>query len=244
MPPPALSLYRPLAGALGRIVAFPHAGGGASAFIRLRNELASAGIELCPLQPPGRENRTSEPHHSSAEALATELVAALETLAPIRTAFLGHSFGGLVAYLVAQRLAGRGAAPSLLIASGSLSPALRQGKITEETPAEFRKRVAAFGGIPDSIAANAALYEMFEAVIRADMRLSDAYRHRQSDPLPCPIMVYSGTEDHAAPPDDAQAWQGLTRHPLRLRNFAGGHFFLYANPKATAEALVSDLGWN
>lgn len=84
---------------------------------------------------------------------------------------------------------------------------------------------------------------MFETVIIADMKLADLYQHQSAEPLPCPISVYTGSSDPAAAPITASAWQALTAQPLLKRNFDGDHFFLYADPKRTAEALVNDIGW-
>lgn len=241
---PALSLYRPLAGARARIVAFPHAGGGASAFIKLRTALAAHQVELCPLQPPGRENRSRAPAHTDIEAMACEFATAVDSLAPLPTAFLGHSLGGLVAYLTARHLAGTPSAPAQLVVSGSLAPDLRTAPDPQTPCRSDRERVLALGGIPDAILADPDLLDMFTALIIADIRMGEAYRHRPSAPLSCPIIVYSGSGDRAALPELAPAWQRFTAQRFSTRSFAGGHFFLYADPDQTADALLADLGWH
>ncbi|WP_062207090.1 thioesterase II family protein [Aureimonas sp. AU12] len=244
MRPAALSLHRPLPDASVRIVAFPHAGGGASAFRGLAVALATRGVELCPLQAPGRENRLSAPLHRTAEAMAVEFAAALATLAPMPTAYLGHSLGGLVAYLTARLRTADGAPPRHLVASASLSPLLRCGRATTPeppSPTRFRERILALGGVPEAIAADPDLFALFEPAIRADFELSDRYEHRAAEPLPCPITVYSGLGDTAAPDAAATSWQGLTAEPVRQRSFEGGHFFLYRQPDTIAAALVEDL---
>ncbi|MBB3996743.1 thioesterase II family protein [Aureimonas pseudogalii] len=244
MRPAALSLHRPLPGAALRIAAFPHAGGGASAFRGLAAALGARGVELCPLQAPGRENRIAAPFHRTAEAMAAEFAAALATLAPLPTVYLGHSLGGLVAYLTARLRTADGAPPHHLVASASLSPLLRCGRgaaAERPSPASFRERILALGGVPEAIAADPDLFALFEPAIRADFELADRYQHETAEPLPCPITVYSGLGDTAAPAAAAPSWQGLTRAPVRRRSFEGGHFFLYRQPDATAAALIEDL---
>ena len=240
MRPPALSLYRPLEGARYRVVAFPHAGGGASAFRGLKSALAAHGIDLCPLQPPGRENRVGSPPHQSALDLAREFAAAVSTLPVGPTAFLGHSLGGLVAYLTARLLAGSPAAPRHLVVSGSLAPTLRPRRDLGDAP-DLPERIMALGGIPEAIAAEPDLLALFMAVIRADIRMGERLPDAPFTPLDLPITVWTGDRDRSAPPHLAPHWADLTRRPLRLRPFEGGHFFLYADPAFSAACLVEDL---
>src|SRR5215813_9802465 len=93
-----------------RLLCFPHAGGGASAFEWWRTSSPS-GIDVCPVQYPGRENRWGEPF---APELTDLLTALAEDLAPIWErpfAFLGHSFGALVAFELARVLIQQGHPP-------------------------------------------------------------------------------------------------------------------------------------
>jgi medium-chain acyl-[acyl-carrier-protein] hydrolase len=240
---PALSLYRPLADARYRIFAFPHAGGGASAFLKLRTALAIHKVELCPLQPPGRENRSADPAHRRIEDLAHEFSTAIESLPALPSAFLGHSLGGLVAYVTLCLLRQRKAVlPVHLAVSGSLSPALRQAASTPLSPGALRERILALGGIPDAILADPELFGMFEAIIIDDIAMGDAYCYSPAAPLSCSVTVYCGNSDQAAPQSLALAWQAITTQQLHIRTFEGGHFFLYADPERTAAALVEDLG--
>ncbi len=240
---PALTLFRPVPQARARLFAFPHAGGGASSFAKLRNALVPSHIELCALQAPGRENRLRDPAHANVEAMADEFFEAIQSLPPLPHALLGHSFGGLVAYLTAQRLEARGLAPERLIASGSVSPVRRTHKVLDVDADDFRQRVEALGGIPETIVHHSELLGMFLDVIKADIRLSDAYVQQNAQRLKCPITVYVGADDRSAPPEGAVHWQAVTEQPLRVRTFAGGHFFLHADANITADALLQDLGW-
>ena len=241
---PALSLYRPLEGARARIVAFPHAGGGASAFRGLKAALAPLAIELCALQPPGRENRLSEPFHRTAEAAAEEFAEAVLSLPAWPTAFLGHSLGGLLAYLTAQKLEGTRALPIHLVGTASRSPALPRNAHLLRDDDDLTQRLADLGGLPEIIRAEPSLLEMFETIIRADLNMGETHDPRIDTALTCPISVYSGESDRLVPPSSASAWQSLSRQPLRTRRFPGGHFFLYEAPALVAEALDADLGWS
>ena len=240
---PALSLYRPLESARARIVAFPHAGSGASAFRGLNAALAPLDIELCALQPPGRENRLSEPCHRMAGIAAEEFAEAVLSLPVCPTVFLGHSLGGLLAYLTAQRLQGTRAMPTHLVASASRSPALSRTAHLLGGDGDLTQRLAILGGLPEIIRSEPSFLEMFEAIIRADLHMGQTHDPWTNTALACPITVYSGESDPLVPPSGASAWQSLSRQPLRTRRFPGGHFFLYEMPALVAQALVADLGW-
>src|SRR5947209_7015556 len=80
-----------------RLFCFPHAGGGASAF-REWQGLARAGVEVCGVQPPGRENRFHEPALTDMAALAEQAAGALGPWLDVPFALFGHSLGALLAF--------------------------------------------------------------------------------------------------------------------------------------------------
>ncbi len=238
-----LALGRRLPAARARIFAFAHAGGGASAFSRLRAALAEHDVELCPLQPAGRENRWDDAPSPSVEAMAREFADAIGGLAELPFALLGHSFGGLVAYVTASVLHQRGLAPMHFIASGSVAPQTRREATDHLDSGAFRRRMLDLGGIPEAILENQDLYAMFEVGIRHDMRLGNAVRLPQGYILPCPVTVYCGNKDRAAPPQSAGAWQRFATGAIRRRIFDGGHFFLYSQSERVVTALVHDIDY-
>src|SRR5262249_54363272 len=95
-----------------RLLCFPHAGGGASAFDSWRTTFPS-GIEVCPVQYPGRENRWGEPAAAGLDNLLAALADDLAQLWSEPFAFLGHSFGALVAFELTRVLIRQGRAPPI-----------------------------------------------------------------------------------------------------------------------------------
>jgi surfactin synthase thioesterase subunit len=76
-----------------------------------------AGVEVCPVQLPGRWERLREPAFTRMEPLIDALAPVLlEHAGAAPFAFYGHSLGGLVAFELARRLAARG--PARLLVSG------------------------------------------------------------------------------------------------------------------------------
>src|SRR4051794_36104147 len=90
-----------------RIFCIPYSGCGASMFRKWPDEYQ--GIELCRLQPPGRENRFSEPVLGTYQEMAASLADALEPyLDRGRYSIFGHCGSALAAYEAAAELSRRG----------------------------------------------------------------------------------------------------------------------------------------
>ncbi|NUT52800.1 MAG: thioesterase, partial [Saccharothrix sp.] len=99
-----------------RLFCLPHAGAGASAFRRWR-DVFPPGVDVQPVQLPGREDRIGEPPATDAHALVEELASALAGAADRPFVLFGHSMGALLAAELARRLP-----PTLLVLSGRAAP--------------------------------------------------------------------------------------------------------------------------
>ena len=105
-----------------RLFCFPHAGGGASVFRFWTTELAP-GIEVYPIQLPGREGRWLEPPLTRISALVPALSEALRPLLQPPYAFFGHSMGAFVAFELARQLRRENRpGPATLIVSAARAP--------------------------------------------------------------------------------------------------------------------------
>src|ERR1700761_5579544 len=93
---------KPLPAARLRLFCFPFSGGGAGAFRGWGDALP--GVEVCAVQPPGRESRMREPAISQMEPLVSQIVPVIRPLLDMPFAFFGHSLGASVAFDVARRL--------------------------------------------------------------------------------------------------------------------------------------------
>nr|MBA3949306.1 thioesterase [Acidobacteriota bacterium] len=91
-----------------RLFCLPFAGGGASTY-RLWAGSLPASIEVCPIQPPGREDRYAEPAFTSIAALSRALADELGPYLDTPFAIFGHSMGALVAFETARALRRAGA---------------------------------------------------------------------------------------------------------------------------------------
>jgi medium-chain acyl-[acyl-carrier-protein] hydrolase len=225
-----------------RLLCFPHAGGGASAFESWRTTFPS-GIDICPVQYPGRENRWGD----SFAADLTDLLAALaEDLAQIWRqpfAFLGHSFGALVAFELARVLIHQGYPPPVrLFLTGARAPHLpRRPPIHALSEPDFIDRLSEFSGMLDEVVNNDELMRLTLPIIRADFRLVETHDFDAGVPVPVPISVFGGLQDPTVPISDLLAWSSLTSKAFRSRFIEGDHFFLFRCANRVADWIAEDL---
>ncbi|MGH6679076.1 MAG: thioesterase II family protein, partial [Bradyrhizobium sp.] len=107
-----------------QLVAFPHAGGGATAFYPLAGLLPEA-IELRAVQLPGRETRLGEAPFTRLPPLIDALADALGDSLRVPYALFGHSLGALIAFELAREFRRRRLPlPRTLIVSGRRAPTL------------------------------------------------------------------------------------------------------------------------
>ena len=117
-----LASVRPQENAHVRLIAFPHAGGSATAY---RLWELPPEIELFAVQQPGRGLRHAEPSCSSLDELCNGIIEALRPTLDVGIpfAFFGHSFGSLVAVEVARTLEARGLGlPFMVLVSAHPAP--------------------------------------------------------------------------------------------------------------------------
>jgi medium-chain acyl-[acyl-carrier-protein] hydrolase len=224
-----------------RLLCFPHAGGGASAFAGWQAEFP-AGIEILPIQYPGRESRWTEPLCGDLAELVQALACDLAELWRGPCAFLGQSFGALVAFELARAILPRTGQPLRLFLSGARAPNLPLREAIRALPdAAFIEKLRDFDGIPDELLGNAELMELALPIIRSDFNALETHCFDAGDPLPVPISVFGGLHDNAVPVSDLLAWSTLTSKAFRSRFFAGDHFFLYRCVEAVAAHVATDL---
>ena len=213
------------ADARARMFCLPFAGGGASNFAGWRTLLPDVGV--VPVQYPGHETRIGEVPLQNIE----QMVAALaDTIAPLLDRpylLFGYSMGAKLAFALAGRLASRGfPLPVCLMVAAHRPPdgVSDAAKSVSLPDAEFKQVLRAYGGMPDELLDDEDFCAMVLPVMRADFSM--AVQPVDLVPITCPIIAYTGTQDSAATASEMAGWQRFTTSDFRLREFAGGHFFL------------------
>ncbi|MEM9173793.1 MAG: alpha/beta fold hydrolase [Myxococcota bacterium] len=196
-----------------RLFCLPPAGGGASTFYPLM-ALDSERIEICPVALPGREGRFKEPIPDSLPTLAALLVEDLSSLLDRRYAILGYSMGGLLAWEFSQYCRRMGLPePEALFPIGARAPhrPFADGEPLSPLPGKaFLEALDRLGGMPKEILSRPDVMDIFEPILRADLRNCEDYRYRDVPALDARIHATVGTRDALVTLEDVDAWSELT----------------------------------
>ena len=185
-------------GARVRLICFPYAGGGASAYYPWARALAP-DTAIHAVQLPGRESRIRESPARVLTDIVDPVAAEIEQLADRPIVLFGHSFGTVLAFETARRLRERRrASVAALIVSGRPAPHVgsRAPRLAHLPPRELVFQVAdLYGGIPPVVLSEPELVLMMGTALQADLEILERYVHVADDPLSCPILAVGGSGD-------------------------------------------------
>jgi medium-chain acyl-[acyl-carrier-protein] hydrolase len=224
-----------------RLFCFPYAGGSASVFRDWINSFPQ-GIDVCPIQYPGREKRIFEASFTSMECLTEELANVLLPELDIPFAFFGHSLGALISFELARRLQRNGVSPVHLFVSSYRAPIIAKRKAPMHLlpDAEFVERLREYNGTPDAVLQNNELMKLLLPTLRADFALHETYVYSAGVPLTCPISAFGGLEDLEVKINDLELWRDQTIDSFRLQMFQGDHFYIHNNDKSLINTIIKD----
>jgi surfactin synthase thioesterase subunit len=235
-----IRFHVPNAHARLRLFCFPYAGGGASIFRGWLGRFPD-GIDVCPVQLPGREERIREAAFTKMDALCDALLPALAPLLDKPFALFGHSMGALIAYQLALRLQAQSRSPSHLLVSGQRAPHLPLGRPISYnlSDAAFTERLRELNGTPEPILQSPELMELVRPLLRADFELSERSRRSRHDPLDFPVTAFGGLADPEVQRPHLEAWRETTRAHFSLHMLPGDHFYMGTN-EATLTVLIAE----
>lgn len=226
-----------------RLYCFPNAGAGAASFAPWRR-LAPSGIEICPVQLPGRAERFRESPYDRIDPLVSEVVSTFGDQFTGPYVLFGHSVGALVVFEIAHRLRAIGAQPPVhLFVSGRSAPQLpNTRKLLADLPTdELLDELRHMGGTPDEVLRDKELMAALLPVVRADAAVNEVYRYRHTVPLDIPLTVFGGRRDSRADEDQLRAWESLTSASFDIRMFPGGHFFVHEYAQELLNIMAQPL---
>lgn len=230
------------------LVCLPFAGAGASFYRPWQRPAEPYGLDILPLQLPGRERRIDEePYrdaHTAADGLLSELLDALEeSPGPRRIALFGHSLGSVLAYELARRLVETPDVTVLrLFASGCPHPAEQRARqatgLDDDT---FLERVSEFAGYTHEALQDPEMRELILPTLRADVEMHESYVPVDARPLPVPVTCLRGVEDTLVSRAEAAAWVRTTDSGFRSVELPGGHMYLTESAPDLLRIAAEDL---
>lgn len=238
-----VSIPRPNPAARLRLFCFPYAGAGASVFFSWQAQLP-AEVEVCAIQPPGREARLREAPYTSMTALVETLG---EVLAPYMDrpfAFFGHSNGAIMAFELARKLRREGRPlPLHLFLSGRPAAQLpsRHPPIHALPEPEFIAELRRLQGTPEEVLNHPEIMELLVPLLRADFSLAETYAYRPEPPLEIPVSAYGGRLDPDVNADEVEGWREQTAQAFRSVVFPGDHFFINGDRAQLLAQLSGEL---
>lgn len=209
-----------------RLLCLPFAGGGVGIYRSWPGAMPE-GVQVVPVELPGRERRLKEPAYKNMGVLLRDLGPALEPLADVPFAVFGHSMGAAIAYEVARAATSVGKPPVALFLSARRAPQEPPPHppffaLPKDTLIAEMERL--YGKLPPMLKSHPHLLDMFLPTMRADFQLLDTWKAPVDQVLTCPIHAYAAADDHAVPPPTLDRWAELTSGPYRKTIVPGGHF--------------------
>ncbi|WP_262285284.1 thioesterase domain-containing protein [Micromonospora sp. MA102] len=224
-----------------RLFCLPYAGAGASAFRRWQEGIGP-DVEVLPVQLPGRENRINEDPRFG----VAEVADAVAARADRPYALYGHSMGGRLGFEVVRELRRTGRPmPLRLYVGGARAPHVTApgpfDGLSRADDDELLRRLGGGGGLPAELFDHPELVELLLPLLRADFGRVDDYRYVPGEPLPLPIVAFSGRDDRAVTREQHAAWAAHTAAGFTLHELAGGHFFLHDRLPELLALIRADL---
>ncbi|UZI32666.1 alpha/beta fold hydrolase [Streptomyces sp. CA-278952] len=225
------------------LVCLPYAGSGAG-FYRPWNSRREHGIQVVPLQLPGREELfLDEPYEDAvqaAQALAPQVVERVGRQAPF--GLFGHSLGAVLAFELArelERLGGTGL--SHLFVSGSPGPwDGRAERATGMDDEKFIGLVGTLAGYRHEAFDDPDLREILLPLLRADVAMHENYKPASKEPLSVPVTSLRGADDELVSCTEAQGWRAATTSAFTYREVPGGHMYLVDSPESVLATVAAE----
>jgi medium-chain acyl-[acyl-carrier-protein] hydrolase len=227
-----------------RLICFPCAGRGASLYRTWPGHLGK-DVEVCAIQPPGRENRIGDPPLTRFQDLLSVLAEVLQPFLDREYAIFGHSLGALIGFEVARRIREiKGITPIHLFASAQHAPQIPDPMppISMLPDVAFLTAVQQrYDGIPHEVLREPEVLSLLLPMLRADFQILEDYSYHPEHPLACGITALGGLEDTVTSPEQLSAWGLQTQGVFRFQMFPGDHFFVQSAEKEVLDCLSSEL---
>ena len=172
----------------------------------------------------GHGFRYQEPMARSMEDLAEDVIQQIESVQPEEFFLFGHSMGGLLAWMVTQKLEEK---PRVLFISACEPPGCldvgKYGKYQKENL--LMQYIADYSRVPEKQRNSKVFRKILLPVIQNDFRILSEYVYEPAPVLDVPIVVLYSREDTMMRYEVMEKWRDYGRN-VSFRQIRGDHFYL------------------
>lgn len=218
-----------------KLYTIPYAGGFSFTYFKWKKYL-DAGIELCPIELPGRGTKMEEPLCETIEEMAEH---AYRQIADTDEAYIlfGHSMGALVLLELYKRLQERNhSLPQQIILSAMKPPHLYKHKnyhlLGED---EFKEKMMEMGGIPKAVMEDKEFSAYILRLLRNDFKAVEEYQKEIEMTFTGDVHLFNSEADIHR--EDMEEWNLYTSSDCHYQLFEGSHFFINEHPSAVVQKI-------
>ncbi len=207
------------------IVCFPHAGGQASTFKRLK-DISQHNIISYEYNAHGSKINLEK--HTSFENAVSSIADDIYNMNLEGIILFGHSMGAYIAYEAAFVLENKyNKKVNAVIVSGQVPPHMNiKSNIKNIDDRDFKNYLIEMGGVNKEVINNNELLSLLLPIIRSDYELLDTYKPNKANILKAPITVFVGDKDEEVVNTDINQWGLYSRDLIKVKIFNGNHFYL------------------
>lgn len=227
-----------------RLICFPYAGGGPSAYSSWGRHLPD-WIEVLGVAPPGRESRADETSVRSMSELVEPVVEHILADRTLPFAIFGHSMGAVVGYEAARRCSLAAAPPVHLFLSGRGFPSDLPAKapLHRLSDGEFLTRIReSYGGLPEELDEFPEVLAQARDLLRDDLEILERFEPTFDPELELPLTLLWSSGDRSLSVEQMLLWRRVTRGATSHHIFRGSHFYLLERPAEVAQLIADRLG--
>lgn len=218
-----------------KLYTIPYAGGFAFTYFKWKKYL-DAGIELCPIELPGRGTKAKENLCASIEAMAEQAYKQINVSSEEYILF-GHSMGGYVLLELYKKLqANNRPLPQQVVLSAMKPPHLYIHKqhhlLDEET---FKGKMMDLGGLPEEVMQDQEFSAYILRLLRNDFKAVEEYKKRIESIFSSDVHLFNSEADISR--DDMEEWNRYTYSNTYYHSFEGSHFFINEHPADVVETI-------
>lgn len=214
-----------------KVYCLPYAGGTKMAYSEWKDKFAETA-DIIPLEYNGHGERYGEPFYASVDEAVDDLCARIIKDQPLHYIVYGHSFGSMLAVLVAEKLEQVYAnSPKAVIIGGMRPMHLKyKDRVLRHLPKdEFMQTIYEMGQTSEEIMNEPELVDLIYEIIYNDLLIDETYVYEEDkhNKLNVPLVVMTGLQDKEAPIEDMEEWKQYTNSRFYIKQFDSDHFFLF-----------------